>query len=265
MKKVFILGSGAMAQAMAIGLVKSGFKVALICRQNSPHLAAVRALVGVEVGFYEEFDLEGKDVVLAFKPYALGEVALRLKGRANLLVSILARTSLDALKAAFTNGGAAYFVTAMPNLAARNGASVTPFLAECEQGAALASRLLSGFGEAVRTQSQNEFEAAGVLAGCAPAFLGVVAQGLLFAAIRGGVSAAAAKRLTDGVFASFAALAKESSESNLDTAGENFTQIVQKICSPNGTTIEGVFELQKHGVSGAVMSAFAASLAKQRG
>lgn len=263
MKDVFILGSGAMAQAMAVGLVKSGFKVVLICRQNSPHLAAVRALSGVEVGFYEEFDLEGRDVILAFKPYALGEVAPRLKGRANLLVSILARTSLDALKAAFTNGGAAHFVTAMPNLAARSGVSVTPFLAECEQGAKEASELLSGFGEAVRTQSQSEFEAAGVLAGCAPAFLGVVAQGLLLGAVRGGVSAVAAKRLTDGVFASFAALAKQGSESSFDTA--NFTQIVQQVCSPNGTTIEGVFELQKHGVSGAVMSAFAASLAKQKG
>lgn len=248
MNKIYILGSGAMAKAMAHGLKTSGFGVVLVSRSKIDFSAFGELLDGVENELYgESFDIEGKDVILAFKPYALSEVAPKLKGKAKRLLSVLARTDLEAIKAAVK---ARDYAICMPNLAAAKNASITPFM-----GNESLAEMIEGFGKAVQVGSKAEFDAAGVISGCAPAFLALVAEALANGAVRGGVRAKDAHELVSGVFASVTALLGSAHPALLK----------ESVCSPAGTTIEGVAKLEEKGVRSAFIEAVTASLNKQRG
>ena len=236
MSKIYILGSGAMAKAMAHGLKNSGFSVVLVSREKIDFSASPELLGGVENELYgENFDIEGKDIILAFKPYALGEVAKKLSGKAKRVLSVLARTDLEAVKSAVKSA---------------DNASITPFL-----GDESLSKIISGFGNAVKMASKSEFDAAGIISGCAPAFLALVAEALVNAAIRGGVRAKDANELVSGLFDSVRVL----------LASSHPALLKESICSPAGTTIEGISKLEEKGVRSAFIEAVAASLNKQKG
>ena len=244
MSKIYILGSGAMAKAMAHGLKNSGFSVVLVSREKIDFSASPELLDGVENELYgENFDIEGKDIILAFKPYALDEVAKKLSGKAKKVLSVLARTDLEVVKSAD-------YAICMPNLAAAKNASITPFL-----GDESLCQIISGFGKAVKMASKSEFDAAGIISGCAPAFLALVAEALVNGAIRGGVRAKDANELVSGLFDSVRVL----------LASSHPALLKESICSPAGTTIEGISKLEEKGVRSAFIEAVAASLNKQKG
>ena len=248
MSKIYILGSGAMAKAMAHGLKNSGFSVVLVSREKIDFSASPELLGGVENELYgENFDIEGKDIILAFKPYALDEVAKKLSGKAKRVLSVLASTDLEAVKSAVKS---ADYAICMPNLAAAKNASITPFL-----GDESLSEIISGFGKAVKMASKSEFDAAGIISGCAPAFLALVAEALVNGAIRGGVRAKDANELVSGLFDSVRVL----------LASSHPALLKESICSPAGTTIEGISKLEEKGVRSAFIEAVAASLNKQKG
>lgn len=247
MSKIYILGSGAMAKAMAHGLKNSGFSVVLVSREKIDFSASPELLGGVENELYgENFDIEGKDIILAFKPYAMDEVAKKLSGKAKRVLSVLARTDLEAVKAVKS----ADYAICMPNLAAAKNASITPFL-----GDESLCHIISGFGKAVKMASKSEFDAAGIISGCAPAFLALVAEALVNGAIRGGVKAKDANELVSGLFDSVRVL----------LASSHPALLKESVCSPAGTTIEGISKLEEKGVRSAFIEAVMASLNKQKG
>ena len=103
--------------------------------------------------------------------------------------------------------------------------------------------------------SKSEFDAAGIISGCAPAFLALVAEALVNGAIRGGVRAKDANELVSGLFDSVRVL----------LASSHPALLKESICSPAGTTIEGIAKLEEKGVRSAFIEAVAASLNKQKG
>lgn len=248
MNKIYILGSGAMAKAMALGLKNSGFNVVLVSRAKLDFEGFKESLKGVENELYgSNYDIEGKDIILAFKPYALSDVASKLSGKAKRVLSVLARTDLASIKEAIK---AQNHAICMPNLAAAKNASITPFL-----GDESLSEIISGFGKAVKVESKGEFDAAGIISGCAPAFLALVAEALANGAVKGGVRAKDAHELVSGLFDSVRAL----------LASSHPALLKESVCSPAGTTIEGVAKLEEKGVRSAFIEAVTTSLNKQRG
>lgn len=248
MNKIYILGSGAMAKAMALGLKNSGFNVVLVSRAKLDFEGFKESLKGVENELYgSNYDIEGKDIILAFKPYALADVASKLSGKAKRVLSVLARTDLASIKEAIK---AQNHAICMPNLAAAKNASITPFL-----GDESLSEIISGFGKAVKVESKGEFDAAGIISGCAPAFLALVAEALANGAVKGGVRAKDAHELVSGLFDSVRAL----------LASSHPALLKESVCSPAGTTIEGVAKLEEKGVRSAFIEAVTTSLNKQRG
>ena len=103
--------------------------------------------------------------------------------------------------------------------------------------------------------SKSEFDAAGIISGCAPAFLALVAEALVNGAIRGGVRAKDANKLVSGLFDSVRVL----------LASSHPALLKESICSPAGTTIEGISKLEEKGVRSAFIEAVMASLNKQKG
>lgn len=245
--KVVIVGAGNMGLAMAQGLKSSGFSVTLAGRA-SPKLQSLSSEFETEI-IGDNYDINGKNIILAIKPNALKWFSNVIIGKANLIISVLARTSLDQIQ---TLSSAAHAIC-LPNIAAKDRASINPYMAnaQIEQ----IEHILNGFGTAVKFDSRAEFDAASIISGCAPAYLAVIAEAISNAAVRSGLKLSDAKAMTSGLFTSFSTLIKDTHPA----------LIKDNICSPAGTTIEGICELEKAGVRSAFIEAIQASLIKQRG
>ena len=245
--KVVIVGAGNMGLAMAQGLKSSGFSVTLAGRV-SPKLQSLSSEFETEI-IGDNYDINDKNIILAIKPNALKWFSNVIIGKANLIISVLARTSLDQIQ---TLSSTAHAIC-LPNIAAKDRASINPYMAnaQIEQ----IEHILNGFGTAVKFDSKAEFDAASIISGCAPAYLAVIAEAISNAAVRSGLKLSDAKAMTSGLFTSFSTLIKDTHPA----------LIKDNICSPAGTTIEGICELEKAGVRSAFIEAIQASLIKQRG
>lgn len=245
--KVVIVGAGNMGLAMAQGLKSSGFNITLAGRA-SPKLQSLSSEFETEI-IGDNYDINGKNIILAIKPNALKWFSNVIIGKANLIISVLARTSLEQIQ---TLSSAAHAIC-LPNIAAKDRASINPYMAnaQIEQ----IEHILNGFGTAVKFDSKAEFDAASIISGCAPAYLAVIAEAISNAAVRSGLKLSDAKAMTSGLFTSFSTLIKDTHPA----------LIKDNICSPAGTTIEGICELEKAGVRSAFIEAIQASLIKQRG
>ncbi|HEC1786062.1 TPA: pyrroline-5-carboxylate reductase [Campylobacter lari] len=242
MSEIYILGNGAMASAIAKGL-EDTYKVVIVARD----LKKASGL-NLKVLSYDEFDMDNKNIILAFKPYALEEVAVKLKGKARWLISVLANTTFERLHCI----DAQNYVKIMPNTAAEFKASTTAYLMEKDLFKDEILSLLNTFGKAISLQNEKEFNIAMVLSGCAPAFLALVAESLANAGVKNGLKNELSYELTRASFESFSALFNHAHPAI----------IKEKICSPAGVTIKGIEALEKRALRGAFFEAFNASLNK---
>ncbi|NLK66226.1 MAG: pyrroline-5-carboxylate reductase [Campylobacteraceae bacterium] len=236
--QIHILGNGAMATALALGL-RDKFEIIIVGRSEA-NLAKFKEL-GIKTEIYgSSYDIENKNIILAFKPYALKEMSGVLEGKASLCISVLAMTKLGDLDVIDAKVKAA----TMPNIAAEFKASITPYFTNDDD--TIIREILDTFGNSERVFSDDELRVAGVMSGCVPAYLALVAEALSNAGVKEGLKADISLNLARGVFASATKLLEHSHPA----------LIKERICSPKGTTIEGVVELERQGVRGAFIEAF---------
>ena len=243
MKPLYILGSGTMAGALGCGL-KDDYEVFIV--GGNPKKLAEFKQKGFQTLLYDEFNAENKDIILAFKPYALDEVSQRLTGKARVIISVLANKDFKDLQAAFK---AENFVLAMPNTAAFYKASTTPFVCENENHKDDILAILQAFGKAFELENARLMSAAMAISGCAPAFLAVVAESITNGGVYEGLKSDLSLMLTQSLFESFTQLLKH----------EHPAIIKEKICSPGGVTIKGVKILEDNAVRSAFYQAINAS------
>ena len=242
--KIYILGNGAMASAMAYGM-KNKYEIIIVGR-NSEKLSSLRK-AGFKCEIYgEKYDISGKIVILAFKPYALSQISKILSGKAEILISVMAGITLNDLKILKSD----ISVICMPNIAAKYGSSTTPYFSDSND--LRIDEILGSFGGCVRLENENDLNAAGVLSGCVPAYLALVAEALANGGVKEGLKKEISQNLVNKVFESSAKLL------------ENFhpALLKEQVCSPGGTTIKGIFELEKFKVRAAFMDAVEASCSK---
>lgn len=245
--QIYILGNGAMASAMAIGL-KDKFEVIVVGRSEKK--LENLANLGFKTEIYgSSYDISNKNIILAFKPYALGDMAKILRGKARICISVLAMSNLEKLSVINSEKTC----VCMPNIAAKFKSSVTPYFVEFDgKFDDEIYEILSTFGKAVRVENEKDMACAGVLSGCVPAFLAMVAESLGNGGVKCGLKKEIASNLVSGVFESSAKLLENMHPSLLK----------ESVCSPAGTTIEGVLELEKHGIRSAFASAVVKSFEK---
>ncbi|WP_139452944.1 pyrroline-5-carboxylate reductase [Campylobacter armoricus] len=242
MSEIYILGNGAMAKAIAKGL-EDKYKIIIVARDIKK-----ASCLNFKIISYDNFNLEDKNIILAFKPYALNEVANKLKGKARFVISVLANTTFEQLHCIKAQN----YVKIMPNIAAEFKASTTPYLMEKSIFKDEILSIINTFGKSFLLQNEKEFDIAMVLSGCAPAFLAIVAESLANAGVRNGLKNDLSYSLTKSTFESFSAI---------------FTHIhpaimKEKICSPAGVTIKGIEALEKRALRGVFFEAFEASMRK---
>nr|CAD2184663.1 unnamed protein product [Meloidogyne enterolobii] len=123
----------------------------------------------------------------------------------------------------------------------------------------LVSVLSSYVGKCIRVDEAH-FNAASSISGCGPAFIALVIEALADGGVVAGLNRELANQLAADMVKGTAQLfmTKISSLSpTLDTPSP--AQLKDQVCSPAGTTIEGVRELEKHGVRSAFIEAVQSS------
>ena len=248
--KVSIIGYGEMAKAILYGMKNGKFKMenVEIVGRDENKLKQLANEIGCSYSLIDEYDISSKVVILAVKPYALQEVSMRIKGEADVLISILAGKSLVELQKYIK---AKAYIRAMPNIAAKYQASTTAVTGD-EEAKDTAVEILSKIGDVVWVNSDDEIDMATAIIGSGPAFLAIIAEAISDGGVYTGLKRDIAYKLTRGLFKSFAAM------------DDNFADIKNKVMSPKGTTAEGVYELEKEGIRGKMIKGIVSTYEKSK-
>jgi pyrroline-5-carboxylate reductase len=233
------VGSGNMARALALGFGEP----ALFTDHGSGRAGGLAALVGGEaVATNAQLAARADLVVLAHKPAQLEAVAREL-GATSAVLSLLGRVTVEQLQAAYPG---ATVVRAMPNTASAIRQGVT-----CVCGAELAEveALLARVGTVVRLE-ERLMDAATAVSGVAPAYVALVAEAWVDAAVAQGIPAAQAALLVGASLAGAAALLQSR---EMDTLG-----VRREVTSPGGMTARGLRVLEQAGLRSAFADAAAA-------
>jgi pyrroline-5-carboxylate reductase len=225
-----------MAMAMAHGL-KKNYNLEFVARDTSK-LDLLKEEFSANIYPLNNFDISNKKVILAVKPYALESVSKQLVGEADSLYSVLAGTTLEALKSSIP---AKNHIRIMPNVSAKFGASTSVITGD-ETKKEEAIKLFSTIGDTFWVDSEKEIDIATAIAGSGPALLTLVAEAMMDGLVKEGMKRPDAINITNSLFKGFAPL----------IASSHPALIKDSVMSPAGTTAAAYGALEE----GAVRSAF---------
>ena len=253
MAKVGSIGAGNMGYAFLKGALKTYDKADLIFTDaNEGRMRQVYAETSVR---FAESNAECAShsaiVVLAVKPQVMPQV---LKSIVNVLtpqhivISMAAGWSIQALKNALGNDRR--IVRIMPNTPALIGHGMTGMSCRPEEFSRAeqdeVAGLLAALGK-VELVPENLMDAVTCVSGSSPAYVYMFIEALADGAVRCGMPRAQAYR--------FAAQAVEGAAAMVAETGRHPAELKDAVCSPAGTTIEGVAALEECGFRAAVLSA----------
>ena len=227
--ELVIIGTGKMAKAIIEGVRKS-YTLTVVGRDEEK-LEEFEKKYKVKVYSLRSFNIHGKNVILCVKPNAIKSLKENLMGRANLLISVLAGTSIETLKKNLKANG---YIRVMPNLAATHKKSMTTITGDVKNRD-IAMEICSSFGKVLWVDSEKELNVATAVAGSGPAFLALVAEALSDGAVKEGLKRDDANLLVQGLFEGFLPLLKS----------KHPALIKDEVMSPGGTTAAGYSALEE--------------------
>jgi len=236
--KLTFIGSGNMAKALIEGLYKD-YEIE-VYGISEEQLNNLQKQYNVKTFKQDKIDISNKNLVLCFKPNNLDDFLKQIQGSANSVISILAGTTLEKLKQI----DAKYYVRAMPNIAAKYKQSATALTGSVELKED-ALKIFSKVGNAIWLDNEKQIDIATAIIGSAPAFLAIVAEAISDGGVLSGLGRDDAMKLTSFLFSSSAKLLEN----------EHPAIIKDQVCSPAGTTIEGVSVLEKNKIRSAFIQA----------
>ena len=258
------IGCGAMAQALATGLVGAGVDPQRLAGSDpaSEQREAFASTTGAPVFENNGALVERSDtVVLAVKPTGVREVLSALPAGSGaesaLWISIAAGITLETLAAALPAG--TRIIRAMPNTPALVSQGATAF---CGNAAArpadldAADTLFKAVGLTWIAPEESTLDAVTGLSGSGPAYVLLFLEALIEAGIEQGLPPDAAQRLATQTLLGAATLANE--------ANEEPATLRERVSSPGGTTVAGLAELDAADLRGSIRRAVAAATARSR-
>jgi pyrroline-5-carboxylate reductase len=241
MKTITFIGNGNMALSIAEGL-KENYKIEVVGR-DSKKLDVFEKKLGlhVEKHLLQDYNIEQKTIMLCIKPANVEEVARKLQGKAKIIYSVLAGTTIQKIK---TNFNTTTVVRAMPNLAASVGKSMTTLTGDTTYKEE-AQILFNAIGTTRWLGSEKEIDIATALAGSGPAYLALIAESFADGAVKQGLKRDDAMAIMRGLFDGFGTLIQEIHPALLKDG----------VMSPGGTTAAGYAALEQGNVRHACIEA----------
>jgi len=262
--KIGFIGSGNMAAAIIRGMVAYGTdaKSVYISDIDSKKTEELSLECGVIVSATNSELVSACElVVLAVKPHlikpVLAECAHLLDASRHTLISIAAGVSLESLKG-FSGVDKMPIIRVMPNV---NSEIAMGMSAICKN---------DFVADAPFEYTKQAFEKIGkvaeldesfipqfmAIAGCSPAFTYLFIDSLAKAAHKAGLPKSIATGIAAQAVLGSAALVMQS--------GKHPHELIDSVCSPGGTTIEGVCTLEREGFPAAIVACVDACIAKDR-
>jgi len=241
MKTITFIGNGNMALSIAQGL-KNDYKIEVVGR-DLKKLDSFEKKLGVTIGKYliDGFYIEDRTLMFCVKPANVEEVGKKFKGKAKVIYSVLAGTSVEKLRANISTNAV---VRTMPNLAASVQKSMTTLTGD-ETFKEEAEQLLGAIGTTRWLASEKEIDIATALAGSGPAYLALIAESLTDGAVKQGLKRDDAMAIMRGLFSGFGELIQDIHPAILKDG----------VMSPGGTTAAGYGALEDKNVRSACISA----------
>lgn len=259
MKSIVFIGCGNMARPIIARCVSQGVFAPenIYVYDISPLAADFCRETGVVFTETLGEGVERADaVLLAVKPQVLPsllpEIAPMVNGSGKTLISIAAGKTTDYIASFFTEGTPVARI--FPNLCASVGAAVSAYCGNASVTPDALEKVretAASIGEAYALDEEY-FAIFGVLGGCGPAYAFMFIKALADAAENAGLDPGLARLAAAGMVEGAAKLLK--------TSDAGADDLVRRVCSPGGTTIEGVNSLKNDGLSDTVARAFKASL-----
>ncbi len=254
---VQFVGGGRMGEAIIAGLIRSG-------ELRAEEIAVVEALPARREQLrvtYPQLVLgdvpTAAPTVIAVKPDDVAAaVSEAVAAGVDTVLSVAAGVPLGRLEVAAGPGVAV--VRAMPNTPALVGAGVAALAPGSEADETVlvwAEGILGAVGDVVRV-SEAQLDAVTGISGSGPAYVFLVAEALIEAAVAEGLPRPVAERLVVGTVRGAGMMLAESGQS----AGE----LRAGVTSPGGTTAAGLRALEDRAVRGAFAAAVAAATERSR-
>lgn len=256
------IGCGNMASAIINGIIKSGvFEAEEINVFDifNPATDTLKEKYNINVlGSEADVVKESDTVILAVKPNVLTDVLNKINNalleKECLVISIAAGKTTDFIREQLTHDNK--IIRVMPNINATVGEAICAYTANSiadDKDKLEAEKIFSAVGKVIYLD-EKYFPLFGVIGGCAPAFAYMFIDSLARAAVENGMKKDVALDIAAQTVLGSAKMILESSE--------HPWSLIDKVCSPGGTTIEGVMSLQADGFEASVHNAVNKALDK---
>ena len=265
MKKAAFIGVGNMGGALARAVVRALGRSQVILSNRT---YAKAAALGAELGCDATDDngtavAKAEYIFLGVKPHMMAGLLESLtpvlaqrhqNGEDKVLVSMAAGMELDAMYRFVSDAGYDVpLLRIMPNTCVAVGQGMTALCARAgvdETHIRGVEEILSATGKVDRVP-ENLFDQFSALAGCGPAFVYPYIEALADGAVSTGLPRKQAVEYAAWTVLGAAALVLES--------GKHPGQLKDEVCSPGGSTIAGVAELERGGLRSAAINAVRAA------
>lgn len=260
--KIAFIGAGNMASAIIRGMCRGDFSGEQIAAYDidSDKTRALAEEWGIIAAPSPQEAVKGADsVVLAVKPQMFAQAVPPLREcleEGTLLISIAAGKTLADIAA--LAGEERAIVRVMPNINATVSAAISAYVGNShvtQEQKALVARIFDAVGQSMELR-EEDFSLFSAIASCSPAFTLLYMDALAQAGVKHGLPKDKALKIASQAVLGTARLLQET--------GEHPRALMDAVCSPGGTTIEGVCALQREGLEAAVIAAVDASLEKDK-
>jgi pyrroline-5-carboxylate reductase len=235
--KLGLIGAGNMASALARGIGEPPL-VYDIDAGKAESLAS--ELGGEALGSSAEVAERADVVVLCHKPQQLAEVSGQLEGKARVVASILAATTIAQLEEAYPGVPVYRFIPNMPAEVRRGVLCYVPGSLAGEGPEREILELLGRAGTIIPLDDEPLIEPAMALMSCGPAFMALIAESFADAGVRHGLGREDALRM---IVETMGGTAVYLAEHGYDTEA-----VRVRVATPGGTTEKGLIELEENGM-----------------
>lgn len=250
--KIGFIGAGNMAQAIVKGLLGSYPAKHIVVSAPTDRNLAFFEQLGCRTSHDNNVIVTTCDVVfLCIKPaqcdIAFREVEWRQR-TSQLVISVMAGVSLERLYRLLGQG--IRVIRCVPNTpmqVAKGVCCLSPGVGVPVEDTQLAIELLTPSCLIVYTVPESQLDAICALAGSGPAFICLVVEALS----DGGVAMGLPRELATEL----AACTVEGAAAMIRGTGKHPAELKDAVCSPNGTTIAGIYALEKAGIRAGFMDA----------
>lgn len=260
--KVGFIGCGNMATAIINGITANN-----VVNKNDINAydifdgatGKLKENININICQSEKDVVKSSDIIfLAVKPNVQASVLNKIDGeiKDKLIISIAAGKTIEFIESNLKCK--AKIVRVMPNINAKVGEAISAYCFNDlvnDEDKKNVEKLLNGIGK-VLCLDESYFPLFGVLGGCGPAFAYMFIDAMARAGVKNGMKKSDALKISAQTVLGSAKMILESDE--------HPWQLIDNVCSPGGTTIEGVTSLQSDGFEAAVHNAVDKALDKDK-